>query len=88
VVYGRYDLILAEHEAIYAFTRTLEDDLLLVILNFSAGTPAFELPPPLEPAGAELLISNYPVAHGDDLRQLALRPYEARVYRLKRPPPA
>jgi len=30
----------------------------------------------------ELVISNYPVDPGQDPRQLALRPYEARVYRL------
>ncbi len=31
---------------------------------------------------AELLIANYPVASGD-IRSFTLRPYEARVYRLK-----
>ena len=36
IVYGRYDLILEAHGEIYAFTRTLEDDRLLVILNFTA----------------------------------------------------
>ena len=35
VVYGSYDLILPEHEQIYAFTRTLDDERLLVVLNFS-----------------------------------------------------
>ena len=41
MVYGSYDLILPEHEQIYAFTRTLEDERLLVILNFSKDTPVF-----------------------------------------------
>ena len=44
IVYGRYDLLLAEDEQIYAFTRTLEDDRLLVMLNFTANTPAVDLP--------------------------------------------
>jgi alpha-glucosidase len=35
VVYGKYDLILESHKEIYAFTRTLLDERLLVILNFS-----------------------------------------------------
>ncbi len=35
VVYGSYELILPEHAQIYAFTRTLADDRLLVVLNFS-----------------------------------------------------
>ena len=44
IVYGRYELILEAHEQIYAFTRTLNDDRLLVILNFSADAPVFALP--------------------------------------------
>ena len=44
IVYGRYDLILESHREIYAFTRTLEDDRLLVILNFTKNKPVFALP--------------------------------------------
>ena len=44
MVYGTYDLILDDHPQIYAFTRTLDDDRLLVILNFSGDTPVFVLP--------------------------------------------
>jgi len=86
VVEGRYDLILDDDPAIYAFTRTSPDDRLLVILNFGGGRPVFSLPPHLPANGAALLIANYPVdAHGgDELRRLALRPYEAMVYRLPR----
>jgi oligo-1,6-glucosidase len=35
VVYGKYDLILESHKEMYAFTRILLDERLLVILNFS-----------------------------------------------------
>jgi len=82
IVYGAYDLILKDHPQIYAFLRTLEDDRLLVILNFSADTPVFELPLEIPLASSALLISNYKVAATDNLRRLTLRPYEARVYRL------
>jgi len=44
IVHGRYDLILEEDEDIYAFTRTRQDDRLLVILNFTKHTPVFALP--------------------------------------------
>ncbi|MBL8094699.1 MAG: alpha-glucosidase [Anaerolineales bacterium] len=81
-VYGTYALLLPEHEAIYAFTRTLEDERLLVVLNFSKGTPDFEAPTALAYGEAELLIGNYPVPGGDP-RRFTLRPYEARVYRLR-----
>ncbi|MHB1130946.1 MAG: glycoside hydrolase family 13 protein [Chloroflexota bacterium] len=83
VVEGRYDLILDDDPAIYAFTRTLQNRRLLVILNFSAGTPVFALPADLPAANPELLIANYPVESGEDLRRLTLRPFEARVYRLR-----
>lgn len=35
-VYGTYDLLLDDHQEMYGFTRTFEDNRLLVILNFSA----------------------------------------------------
>ena len=81
MVYGRYDLILPDHETIYAFTRTLDDERLLVVLNFSADTPLFELPAQIPFSGAALLLGNYPEADGD-VRRFRLRPYEARVYQL------
>jgi oligo-1,6-glucosidase len=83
VVYGVYDLILEDHEAIYAFTRTLEGDRLLVILNFTDGMPIFALPADIQLSGKELLISNYEIDPAEDIRQLTLRPFEARVYRLR-----
>ncbi len=83
MVYGTYDLILAEHEQIYAFTRTLEDERLLVILNFSKDTPLFSLPAEIVCQKSELIISNYPVTLEEDIQQFLLRPYEARVYRLE-----
>ena len=82
VVYGAYDLLLPDDEEIYAFTRTLGDDRLLVILNFSKNTPVFELPASLYHVSNELLISNYPVDINRSMERLQLRPYEARVYQL------
>jgi len=83
MVYGTYDLILDAHEQIYAFTRTLGDDRLLVILNFGGNTPVFALPTDISFTGKELLISNYAVEPHEDLRLLTLQPWEACVYRLR-----
>lgn len=83
VVYGTYDLILDAHEQIYAFTRTLQDDRLLVILNFSKDTPVFALPTHIAFADKQLLIGNYTVDPAEDIRLLTMRPFEARVYRLR-----
>ncbi|MET3545633.1 hypothetical protein ABID47_002244 [Paenibacillus favisporus] len=67
---------------LYVYTRTLEQDTVLVILNFFDDTPVMEWPKTLRGMSRDLLISNYdlpPDAEGD---RIELRPYEARVYRL------
>lgn len=38
LIYGAYTLLLAEHTEIYAYTRTLDDDVILVLLNYSDKT--------------------------------------------------
>ena len=83
IVYGTYNLILDAHEQIYAFTRTLHDERLLVILNFTKDTPVFALPTQIGFGATQLLISNYAVDPAEDIRLLTLRPYEARVYWLR-----
>jgi oligo-1,6-glucosidase len=83
IVYGSYELILDDHAEIYAFTRALDEDRLLVILNFGKNSPVFILPEDVSYSSTELLISNYHVNSGEDLRQITLRPFEARVYRLR-----
>jgi oligo-1,6-glucosidase len=90
MVYGSYDLMIPSHkrsspvdEEIYAFTRTLDETRLLVILNFSRNSPVFHLPENIPFASVELLVNNYEVKPGEDIQQITLRPYEARVYRLQ-----
>jgi len=94
IVYGSYDLILDSHkrstpqsgsvdEEIYAFTRTLENERLLVILNFSRNSPVFDLPENITFSSTELLINNYDVDSDEDLHYITLHPFEARVYRLR-----
>lgn len=84
IVYGDYKLILAEDESIYAYLRRLENDSLLVILNFFTRPARFHLPEDIEYGDKELLISNYPVEKNEGIREIPLRPYEARIYRLKK----
>ena len=81
-VYGTYEIILEEHPRIYAFTRTLDDIKLLIILNFSDSTTNFALPKEIQFHHTELLISNYDVPTTRNLSQFELQPYEALVYRL------
>lgn len=83
IVYGRYDLLLPDHEQIYAFTRTLESQQLLIVLNFSDQLAVFNLPEQISFQSASLLIANYPVDPAQSPNQFTLQPYEARVYDLK-----
>ncbi|TKC16420.1 glycoside hydrolase family 13 protein [Robertmurraya kyonggiensis] len=82
IVYGTYDILHEDDEQIYAFTRTLGEDKLLVICNFSEDTPEFVLPKNIEFSANEVLISNYHVDEAQAIDRFTLKPYEARVYRL------
>jgi len=79
IVYGSYEL-LETPDPLYAFTRSLGGERLLVLCNFSAQECAFQLPERIQYVGKELLLSSYPV---EGMRALSLRPYEARVYRMR-----
>jgi oligo-1,6-glucosidase len=83
VVYGTYDLIAKDHEQVYAYTRTLEDEKWLILCNFTAQASPFTLPEEIKHKETELLISNYDVNSSDGSSEFQLRPFESGVYRLK-----
>ncbi|QSO55357.1 alpha-glucosidase [Alicyclobacillus curvatus] len=82
MVYGRYDLIVPEHPQVYAYTRTLDEEIWLIICNFYGETAHFELPTHLPAEAKELVLSNYDGRDSLDVSALSLRPYEALVYKL------
>jgi oligo-1,6-glucosidase len=84
LTFGDYAPILEEHDEVMAYLRSLDGHphRALVLLNFLDGRPHVELPPGVEYDHADLLCANYDVADPDP-RELDLRPYEARVYRLE-----
>ncbi|MCW2531905.1 MAG: malL [Blastococcus sp.] len=76
VALGDFAMLLPEHDEVYAFTRSLQDDVLLVMCNVSrAPYPLAELLPGA--VGAELVLGNLAVADAT-----VLRPWEARVLRI------
>lgn len=83
IVYGTYDLILEDNPSIYAYTRTLGDEKLAVICNFTEEETTFNLPEYITFNSAEVLIGNYESRENDTLSSLELKPFEARVYLLK-----
>jgi oligo-1,6-glucosidase len=76
LVYGDYDLLLPEHEDIYAYTRYLDDESMLVLMNFSAITHTVHIPQ-LQ-AHTKVLVNNTTecVIEGD---VITLTPYQAVV---------
>ncbi|MCK2000664.1 alpha-glucosidase [[Brevibacterium] frigoritolerans] len=81
IVYGKYDLLLEDSEEIFAFTRTLENEKLLVVCNFTQYVQEFISDYHLDGQKSELLISNYEVNENEDINRFSLKPYEARVYK-------
>ena len=74
MIYGEYDLLLAEDKNIFAYTRKYEDKTWLIICNFYDKEVDFNL----EGTG-KILISNYEDTI-IDLTKGHLRPYEAVIY--------
>ncbi|MEA1940348.1 MAG: alpha-glucosidase, partial [Candidatus Caldatribacteriota bacterium] len=82
MIYGDYQIILEDDEHIYSYLRTLNQDRLLIILNFFSSQTIFNLPTNINYQEKKLLISNYNVEEKEDIKSTYLRPYEARVYKL------
>ncbi len=79
LVYGDYELLEKEHPTIYAFTRTLDNEKMLVMLNFSQETSLITLP---ELRGFDnIIINNY-----NDLlvenNRVNLLPYQAVILKM------
>ena len=82
IVYGTYDLILEDHPSVFAYIRKWKDEELLVIANFTEDECVFKIPKEITYNSSELLIHNYDV-QGEIIESIDLRPYEARVYKLR-----
>ncbi|WP_439647408.1 glycoside hydrolase family 13 protein [Aquibacillus saliphilus] len=81
LVYGSYDLVLEDDANVYAYTRTLGDEVALVITNLFDHQAEFILPENFQNKTAELCISNYSVDSKEGISKFTLKPYEARVYK-------
>ncbi|MBA9088118.1 glycosidase [Fontibacillus solani] len=81
LIYGKYDGWLEEHPEIFAYTRTFEGRMFLIVLNFYPNHPELEIPLELRGCGCRVSISNYsrPEQLNDKFK---MEPYEAIVYEL------
>ncbi|WP_458353953.1 glycoside hydrolase family 13 protein [Peribacillus frigoritolerans] len=82
VVYGRFELLMPDDERIFAYTRSLEEEKLLVLCNFKEEHASYTLPEELHAYSATKLIGNYGQEE-EGISSKPLKPYECRVYHLK-----
>ena len=75
MVYGSYELLFEDSEEWFVYTRTLENEKLLVVCSFCDHETSFPIPE--EFVGASCLISN--MENGYDKAEMTLKPYEAFV---------
>ena len=76
LVYGEYEIIQEEHPAIYAYSRTLDDEKMIVLLNFSESESSISLPN--FDHSKKVLINNYN-EFSVDKNTITLKPYQAVV---------
>ncbi|MGE6402575.1 alpha,alpha-phosphotrehalase [Bacillus cereus] len=79
---GKYDVLDGNHPKIWAYTRTVDNELLLVVNNFYSEEITYSVPEHVQLDGMEqeILLSNYKDS-SKDIKNLVLRPYESIVYR-------
>ena len=79
--YGTYDLLLEDHPQIYAYTRTLHDEKVVVISNISKSEAVYD-EAAFKLKCNRLLLNNYEVEEHDAVTTITLKPYETRIYRI------
>ncbi|MFB6587072.1 alpha,alpha-phosphotrehalase [Bacillus thuringiensis] len=79
---GEYAILDGNHPKIWAYTRTVENEVLLVINNFYGEDITYSVPVHVQVDGMkqEVVVSNYKDS-SVDINNLNLRPYESIVYR-------
>jgi len=76
-VYGKYTLLDKDNANVYAFTREMNGNKLLVLLNFSKDAATANLD--LDLSKAKILLDNY----SKPSLSKTLQPYEAVIYQLQ-----
>ncbi|BAC96786.1 glycosidase [Vibrio vulnificus YJ016] len=82
IVYGDFTPLFAEHDSVFAYVRSHQDEQLLVINNFSDQDVSLALPDNLQNKEVNCLIYNY-----DSLDMLgvtlSLKPYQCYAFKLR-----
>ncbi|HAS6278482.1 TPA: alpha-glucosidase [Vibrio vulnificus] len=82
IVYGDFTPLFAEHDSVFAYVRSHQDEQLLVINNFSDQEVSIALPDNLQNKEVNCLIYNYDPL--DTLSvTLSLKPYQCYAFKLR-----
>ena len=80
LVYGKYEILKKEHPDIYAYTRSSENNKMLILLNFSENNTSITIPE--IKAIQDTLINNYNACK-IEANTVELMPYQAVIFQLK-----
>jgi len=81
LIYGKYTLLDKENPDVYAYTRILDGEKVLVLLNFTTHKASAKLS--FNMNKSKVLIDNYPsLPSSEMIKNFELRPYEAFVFKL------
>lgn len=81
LVYGNYAQLMEEDPQIYAYTRTLDDQKVVIICNMSDHDALYHQDE-ITLHHDHLWLNNYPVLSHSVTNRVLLQPYEIRVYRI------
>ncbi|MEO6149630.1 MAG: alpha-glucosidase [Mucilaginibacter sp.] len=81
LVYGNYTVVDKDNPQVFAYTRTLKDKKVLVLLSFSTKVADFTVTPEIGKMG-NILINNLP-GIATDGNTIHLKPYQAMILRLE-----
>lgn len=73
ICFGDYELLLPEHNQIFAYQRSYKNEHLKVVCNFTGETAAYDV---AQDKDYEMLLCNY----SNEIDSNSLKPFEARVY--------
>lgn len=83
IAYGDYKILLPEHNQVYAYKRSLDNEEIIVVNNFYGMESIIDLSSEIKSKDIEVLICNYDYNH-EDICNIKLKPYEAFVIKLNK----
>ncbi|MCZ8537340.1 alpha-glucosidase [Paenisporosarcina quisquiliarum] len=80
--YGTYDLLLPDHEFVYAYSRTLGDEQVIVISNLGATSVSVDKMAERAFEFDNLLLTNKDVQPHEAMHSFEMAPFETRIYKM------